>query len=473
MSRSLAGVWMLFRLASSGWAPRGRPLTSLFGSAVQLSNHRLANARHGQIDRLRAGDMGRYLNGQRILFVGEGDFGFSACISKILASADGQDLKATTWDSKAKLESSFPNASANTRTILERGGTVLYGIDATKLDEHFAPNAFDSVVWMFPHVPGKQNIKRNRALLQSFFTSCGKVLAKEGTVVLALAEGQSGLSNLTSNQDWLHSWKLTAAAAEGGLLVSSSADLDLSEFQQLGYSPLGHRGSGGTFPTRQAEIFRLVAPDDDAESNVAVQAPCFVHELHLLDSKMHCASALERAAEKAVNALLAEKGLPTSSLWSTLLVDFYVCPRTQLLSHTLQLSYCSETHALGRAGADAIRELVESELPARLGLSLRSEKAGGKVSKEHCWPVAQELRRLSLGGAQGQGQEAAVQPCSDAAERLNEALRALEDHGAQEQQTVTENGGAESEEIKSIARGLWRRRVGVLINEVRIFSHDL
>jgi hypothetical protein len=94
---------------------------------------------------------------------------------------------------------------------------------------------------------------------------------------------------------------------------------------------------------------------------------------------MHTASALESAAETAVIALLAEKGLPTSSLWSTLLVDFYVCPRTLLLSHTLQLAYCSETHALGRSAADAIRELVESELPARLGLSLRTEKAGGKV----------------------------------------------------------------------------------------------
>jgi len=417
-------------------------------------------------------DMERYLGGgQRVLFVGEGDFGFSACISKILPSADGRELKATTWDSKTKLESSFANASANTRMITENGGSVLYGVDATKLDEHFTPSTFDSVVWMFPHVPGKQNIKRNRALLQAFFSSSRKVLAPGGTVVLALAEGQSGLGNLTSNQDWLHSWKLSAAAAEGGMLVSSRADLELSEFHNLGYSPQGHRGSGGTFPTRQAEIFRLVAPDSE-RNKVAVQAPCYVHELHLLDSKMHAASALESAAEMAVIALLAEKGLPTSSLWSTLLVDFYVCPRTQLLSHTLQLAYCSETHALGRSAADAIRELVESELPARLGLSLRTEKAGGKVSKEHCWAVAQELRRLSLAGEQEQGQrETAVQQSADTAERLNEALRALEDDGAQEQQIGTESSGAEVEEIKSIARGLWRRRVGVLINEARIFSH--
>ena len=32
-------------------------------------------------------------------------------------------------------------------------------------------STFDTIAWNFPHIPGKQNIKRNRELIQNFMMS--------------------------------------------------------------------------------------------------------------------------------------------------------------------------------------------------------------------------------------------------------------------------------------------------------------
>ena len=83
-------------------------------------------------------------------------------------------MVASTWDSEERLFRSFDKAANNVATILQSGGTVAYGVDATKLCESFSPStlSFDTILWNFPHVPGKQNIKRNRELLQKFLKSC-------------------------------------------------------------------------------------------------------------------------------------------------------------------------------------------------------------------------------------------------------------------------------------------------------------
>jgi len=344
----------------------------------------------------------------------------------------------------------------------------MYEVDATKLAESFADSKkFDRVVWLFPHVPGKQNIKRNRLLLQNFFASAAQVLSPGGAVVLALAEGQSGFTDLQSNQDWLHSWKLSAAAGEAGLLVTCRRVFDVEGLSEHGYSPAGHRGSGGSFPTRRAELFLLERPGADGDGARAIQAPVFVFEIHLLGAQMQDAQKLEADCRRSVNDLLGAHALP-QALWSVNMVDLYIEPKTRQVSHTLQIAIASTVHAVGRTAADDMRALIERELPARLGLELRQEKAGGSVSKPHCWPIALALQK---GGAP----PAAPSNCD--AEQLNQALRALEPGSnpalanAESNAVFTqahhdETWGAQAEEIRAVARRLWRQRVGVLIHAV-------
>ena len=459
-------------------AARRRPQTRLASSVASTV------AETGSVSAAAAASSLRQLfgNSGRTLFVGEGDLGFSAAVCKTVAGGDGArgTYVSSTWDTPIKLSRSFQNASANVDAILFHGGRVLFEVDATKLGETAAlqGHKFDTVCWMFPHVPGKQNIKRNRLLLQSFFSSARKVLAPGGSVLLALAQGQSGFTGLETNQDWLHSWKMSAAAAEAGLLVTNAQAFHVEGLGELGYSPQGHRGSGGSFPTRQAEIFRLEEPRDGVS---AVQAPVFVHEIHLLGTAgQWSAHQLESKASEAARALLVEHGFP-DALWAIHMVDFYTPDptRCEVVSHTLQLAYCSTEQPVGRSTADEMRALMERELSGRLGLALRVEKAGGKVSKPHCWPIAQALLLGAEEGASGTGDDVAMDPAL-----LNDALREFEPRLAQPQSlenpallnadkneefTAAHHAaawGVEAEAIRAVARRLWRRRVGVLIHQV-------
>ena len=406
-----------------------------------------------------------YIRG-RSLFVGEGDLGFSSFVCRALPEVQ---CTSSTWDTPSRLETSFGNASSNVQSIVACGGRVLFEVDATKLAETFADERFDTIVWMFPHVPGKQNIKRNRLLLHDFFSSAKSVLAPDGHVVLALAEGQSGFSDLTSNQDWLHSWKLSAASSEAGLLVTSHQNLSLEILTAEGYSPKGHRGHGGWFPTRRAEIFRLESPRNES---LAVQAPVFVHEVHLLAADMRESAPLEAAVSEAVRSLLSEQDLPPA-LWSAHMVDLYVDKQSGLVSHTLQLAYCSTTHAVGRSAADDMRSVVEALLPLRVGLQLRAEKAGGKVSKAHCWPIALALKEGS-GGVVYEKTELTASAMSAALRELEPqqqqknpaALRAHQNGDLVKQAQDALWGKERADEIRKEARRLWQRRVGVLIHDV-------
>jgi hypothetical protein len=70
-----------------------------------------------------------------------------------------------------------------------------------------------------------------------------------------------------------------------------------------------------------------------------------------MDSDIH---SMERTAKRHTERILKSHG-HTDALWSVNLVDVYVCPRTNKISHTFQIAYCSETAAVGRTVADSLR----------------------------------------------------------------------------------------------------------------------
>ena len=143
-------------------------------------------------------------NDKKVLVVGDGDLSFSLSLCQY---GKCKELIATTWDDEARLFKSFNDAQDNVNNILKNGGKVNYGIDATKLPDYYKPNSFDIVIWNFPHVPGKANIKRNRILLNNFFNSAKDVINDDGKIIVSLVGGQSGTS-ASNTEEWNRSFKL-------------------------------------------------------------------------------------------------------------------------------------------------------------------------------------------------------------------------------------------------------------------------
>jgi hypothetical protein len=184
-----------------------------------------------------------------------------------------------------------------------------------------------------------------------------------------------------------------------------------------------------------------------------------------------------------------------SSVWAVNLVDVYTCPRTQQISHAFQVTYCSLTRPIGRTVADKYRERIEGYLPAYLGMEARVVKHGGLVSLPYPWYVTAAVRTiLASSSSKGpeeskstewQSEESVMASEVDVSD-LSIILRELEH---QENGLVSSDSStglsavpgvvptpaavaAESisasqldgrERIRTIARSLWRKRVGVLM----------
>lgn len=82
----------------------------------------------------------------RILLVGEGDFSYSADLcSQPCAS---RHVIATTMDSNETLPRLFPRALDHVAIVVNHGGHVIYGVDATSLSTHpLIQGPFDVVRW--------------------------------------------------------------------------------------------------------------------------------------------------------------------------------------------------------------------------------------------------------------------------------------------------------------------------------------
>ena len=117
---------------------------------------------------------------RRVLCLGDGDLSCSAA----LAEAGVVDVTATTLDTRDDLHRKYGEEAA---ARFDRLGAV-GGVDATAPGD--LGEAFDRVIFNFPHAPGKQNIRRNRELLHA--VCAGAPLAPGGELLVALDGGQGG-----------------------------------------------------------------------------------------------------------------------------------------------------------------------------------------------------------------------------------------------------------------------------------------
>jgi len=302
--------------------------------------------------------------------------------------------------------------------------------------------------------------------------------------------------------EWNHSWKLLEQVASSGMIITHSHPFRLSDYPH--YCPSGHRGHGGAFSLGEARVYHITHPVEGGETGEergeicstvpqAIQAPVYVHELHLLSECLPVqVKRLERMVGGAVYRVCQEYGW-MDVLWSVHMVDVYKCPRTERVSNVFQIAYCSLTRAVDRDYADMMRAEMEVQIPRLTRLLAREEKHGGRIPQAYPWYIAQSLKSFSDDEdwrvTEARHNEESVEARSG--HEMNEInskekgrsefmselfythLRALDcqsdvsNHQSDAITSVYQLEGKDVESIRSLARSLWKKRVGVLVRSPR------
>ncbi|KAI9308159.1 hypothetical protein BJ944DRAFT_196448 [Cunninghamella echinulata] len=138
----------------------------------------------------------------RVLLIGEGNFSFARSLVNQYYLLGAEKLVATCFDSQEVLYEKYgEEVKENIETIEAMGGTVLYDIDATKLEKYKAitQHHYTKIIFNFPHV-GKgikdeqRNVQSNQQLLLNFFKSATPLLAikeenpkkRDGEIIVTL-----------------------------------------------------------------------------------------------------------------------------------------------------------------------------------------------------------------------------------------------------------------------------------------------
>ena len=140
-----------------------------------------------------------------VLFLGEGNFSFSATVVKMMIEQGKPSenfLFYKIWTScfesdKTKLELNEKNQEAvcvkeeNKSFLISRGCHVLESLDAEHLEEdgRISGTLFSKIIFMFPHVGGKMKIDKNRRLLLNIIRSSRNVLSADGEIIITLCKG--------------------------------------------------------------------------------------------------------------------------------------------------------------------------------------------------------------------------------------------------------------------------------------------
>ncbi|KAJ2889113.1 hypothetical protein GGI21_006651, partial [Coemansia aciculifera] len=123
-----------------------------------------------------------YRKHNNILLIGEGNFSFAHSIAKQLGS--GVNVTATAYDSQEIVAQKYTDDAAKHIAEFEAlGGTIMYGIDGTALENHveLKDKLFTHIVFNFPHAGAGikdqvKNIQTNQLLMAGFFASAQRYL---------------------------------------------------------------------------------------------------------------------------------------------------------------------------------------------------------------------------------------------------------------------------------------------------------
>ena len=120
------------------------------------------------------------------LLVGEGNLSFTISLAKKLQLLPS--LITSTYEDYSELSEC---ARANAKLLKRAGIKVLHGLDATELHKNFYSNAFDTVIFQFPHSGSREGINginANYVLVKKFITSASYILKTDGVILITIVD---------------------------------------------------------------------------------------------------------------------------------------------------------------------------------------------------------------------------------------------------------------------------------------------
>lgn len=194
-----------------------------------------------------------YARGDKTLLVGEGNLSFARALCRHLG--DGEGVHATVFDSQAELQTKYSDASECQKEIEETGGTVLCGVDATRLNKvKEFKNFFRKIVWNFPHsgadeADDEKCTTEHQLLLLSFLESAVKCLDTQ--------HASSAIHISLKVAEPYKSWKLVQTAqGVAGLQLHAAVKFAPSAWPDYSYrSTSGEKSSSQEEHTQNSKVY--------------------------------------------------------------------------------------------------------------------------------------------------------------------------------------------------------------------------